>query len=333
MLKPDIIAELSGKRIFLTGGTGFFGKSILDYFTRHPVPDMTVAVLARHTEKFRRDFPELCILPGLSFLSGDVRDFPFPPDRFDYVIHAASNTHPVAYASDPIGTITANVFGTQYLLDYAKEADCKRFVFLSSVEIYGENRGDTDKFTEDYLGYIDCNTMRAGYPESKRTGEALCQAYRKQMEMDVVIPRLSRVYGPTMLMSDTKALSQFILKSVKREDIVLKSEGTQEFSYAYVADCVAGILAVMLDGKDGEAYNICSKDSDVQLRDVAKQLADLADKQVVFDLPDATEQAGYSKATKATLDTTKLRTELGFVPQYDMKTGLSHTVQVLREIM
>ena len=92
--------------------------------------------------------------------------------------------------------------------------------------------------------------MRAGYPESKRTGEALCQAYRKQMEMDVVIPRLSRVYGPTMLMSDTKALSQFILKSVKQEDIVLKSEGTQEFSYAYVADFVAGILAVMLDGND-----------------------------------------------------------------------------------
>ena len=100
-----------------------------------------------------------------------------------------------------------------------------------------------------------------------------------------------------------------------------------------MADCVAGILAVMMDGRDGEAYNICSKDSDVQLRDVAKQLAALADKQVVFDLPDATEQAGYSKATKATLDTTKLRTELGFVPQYDMKTGLSHTVQVLREIM
>ena len=76
---------------------------------------------------------------------------------------------------------------------------------------------------------------------------------------------------------------------------MLKSEGTQEFSYAYVADCVAGILAVMLDGKDGEAYNICSKDSDVKLRDVAKQLADLADKQVVFDLPDATEQAAIRR--------------------------------------
>ena len=193
-------------------------------------------ILGRNEEKARARFADYADCPQFHFIKQDINEKvvgnPALPAKIDYVIHAASNTHPVAYASDPIGTITANVFGTQYLLDYAKEADCKRFVFLSSVEIYGENRGDTDKFTEDYLGYIDCNTMRAGYPESKRTGEALCQAYRKQMEMDVVIPRLSRVYGPTMLMSDTKALSQFILKSVKQEDIVLKSEGTQEFSYA-----------------------------------------------------------------------------------------------------
>ena len=333
------VQELADASVLISGGTGMIGSFLVDallYADKHYQANTQVYILGRNEEKARARFADYADCPQFHFIKQDINEKvvgnPALLAKIDYVIHAASNTHPVAYASDPIGTITANVFGTQYLLDYAKEADCKRFVFLSSVEIYGENRGDTDKFTEDYLGYIDCNTMRAGYPESKRTGEALCQAYRKQMEMDVVIPRLSRVYGPTM-MSDTKALSQFILKSVKQEDIVLKSEGTQEFSYAYVADCVAGILAVMLDGKDGEAYNICSKDSDVKLRDVAKQLADLADKQVVFDLPDATEQAGYSKATKATLDTTKLRTELGFVPQYDMKTGLSHTVQVLREIM
>ena len=327
------VQELADASVLISGGTGMIGSFLVDallYADKHYQANTQVYILGRNEEKARARFADYADCPQFHFIKQDINEKvvgnPALPAKIDYVIHAASNTHPVAYASDPIGTITANVFGTQYLLDYAKEADCKRFVFLSSVEIYGENRGDTDKFTEDYLGYIDCNTMRAGYPESKRTGEALCQAYRKQMEMDVVIPRLSRVYGPTMLMSDTKALSQFILKSVKQEDIVLKSEGTQEFSYAYVADCVAGILAVMLDGKDGEAYNICSKDSDVKL-------ADLADKQVVFDLPDATEQAGYSKATKATLDTTKLRTELGFVPQYDMKTGLSHTVQVLREIM
>ena len=78
-------------------------------------------------------------------------------------------------------------------------------LFLSTVEIYGENRGDLDKFTEDYCGYIDCNTLRAGYPEGKRASESLCQAYIQKYGIDVVIPRISRTFGPTMLLSDSKA--------------------------------------------------------------------------------------------------------------------------------
>lgn len=85
-------------------------------------------------------------------------------------------------------------------------------VLTSSVEIYGQNRGDIDYFDEKYSGYIDCNTLRAGYPESKRLSEALCQAYISEKGIDYVAARLPRTYGPTMLMSDTKALSQFIKK-------------------------------------------------------------------------------------------------------------------------
>lgn len=333
------ISKMAGASIVISGGTGMIGSYLVDtllYANQTMHADTQIYVLGRNEEKAKKRFDKYADQPGFHFIRQDINEpviqNPELPKKVDYVIHAASNTHPVAYASDPIGTITANVFGTQYLLEYAKQADCKRFVFLSSVEIYGENRGDIDKFPESYLGYIDCNTMRAGYPESKRTGEALCQAYRKQKDMDIVIPRLSRVYGPTMLLSDTKALSQFILKSVHAEDIVLKSEGTQEFSYSYVADCVAGILTILVNGQDGEAYNVCSKNSDVQLRDVAGKLAELAGKKVVFDLPDATEQAGYSKATKATLDIAKIK-QIGYESQYDMMTGLAHTVQVLREIM
>lgn len=333
------VKKLAKASVAISGATGMIGSFLVDvllYANQHMQAETEVYVLGRNEEKAKTRFGAYAQLPQFHFIKQDINEpviqNPAMPKHIDYVIHAASNTHPVAYASDPIGTITANVFGTQYLLEYAQQADCKRFAFLSTVEVYGENRGDTDKFSEDYLGYIDCNTMRAGYPESKRAGEALCQAYRTQKQMDVVIPRLSRVYGPTMLLSDTKALSQFIMKSVKYEDIVLKSEGTQEFSYAYVADCVAGILTILLDGADGEAYNICSKDSDVQLREVAEVLAEIAGKKVVFDLPDATEQAGYSKATKATLDITKVK-QLGYQSSFDIKTGLAHTVAVLREII
>lgn len=105
-------------------------------------------------------------------------------------------------------------------------------------------------FDEDYCGFINCNTLRAGYPESKRCGEALCQAYIRQKGLDIVIPRLTRSYGPTMLMSDSKAVSQFIKKGLAGEDIVLKSKGNQYYSYTYVADAVSG-ADCPAEGQDG----------------------------------------------------------------------------------
>ena len=153
-----------------------------------------------------------------------------------YVLHLASHMHPLAYATDPIGTITINVIGLKNMLNFATERHARRIALASSNEIYGENRGDVELFSEDYCRYIDCNTLRVGYPESKRCGEALRQAYRSQKELDVVIPRLTRSYGPTMLMSDMKAISQFIRKGLNGEDIILKSAGTQYYSYIVSAN-------------------------------------------------------------------------------------------------
>ena len=173
--------------------------------------------------------------------------------------------------------------------------------------------------------------MRAGYPESKRCGEALCQAYKKQENLYVVIPRFTRSYGPTMLKTDTKAISQFIKKAVDGDNIVLKSTGTQYYSYTYVADAVAGFLTVILKGESGEAYNIADEASDIMLKDLAKIIADFAGKEVVFELPDETEKAGYSKATKARLDGSKLK-KLGWTARYDIKQGLERTMKMLTEI-
>lgn len=333
--------QLKGKSIAITGGTGMIGSFLVDvlmYRNLNCKQNIDIYVFGRDEEKAKKRFGEYSKSVYYNFVKQDINEAVCGEvggaqiKHIDYVIHGASNTHPVAYASDPIGTISANVIGLNNLLVWAANLKCERFVFLSTVEIYGENKGDTDKFAEDYLGYIDCNTMRAGYPESKRTGEALCQAYIKQMNMDVVIPRLSRVYGPTMLSTDTKALSQFILKGVNKEDIVLKSEGTQEFSYSYVADAVSGIFKIMFDGACGMAYNIASDESDIMLKDLAKIIADYSGKNVVFELPDEVESAGYSKATKATLNIDKIK-ELGWESRFNMKKGLHHTIDILGEIL
>ena len=132
-----------------------------------------------------------------------------------------------------------------------------------------------------------------------------------------------------MLMSDTKALSQFIKNSLAGEDIVLKSEGTQFFSYSYVADAVSGILYCLCKGVCGEAYNIADTASDITLRDLAAHIAREAGTQVVFQIPDAVESAGYSKATKAVLDSRKLQA-LGWHAQWDIEAGIHQTVQILK---
>lgn len=180
-------------------------------------------------------------------------------------------------------------------------------------------------------GYINCNTLRAGYPESKRCSEALCQAYKQQKGLDVVIARLTRSYGPTMNMSDTKAVSQFIKRGVAGEDIILKSEGTQYFSYTYMSDAVSGLLWVLLTGENGEAYNIADESGDIQLKDLATNIAALSGKKVVFEIPDGVEASGYSKATKARLNGAKLK-GLGWVPEYNIKTGVERTISILKEL-
>ena len=156
------------------------------------------------------------------------------------MVHLASNTHPLAYASDPIGTISSN-------------------------------------------------TLRAGYPESKRCGEALCQAYRVQKNMDVVIARLTRSYGPAMKMDDSKALSQFIKNGLEGQDIILKSEGSQYYSYTYVADAVSGLLTVLLKGINGDAYNIAYQEFDIKLKDLAELIAEYSGTKVVYEIPSALE--------------------------------------------
>jgi nucleoside-diphosphate-sugar epimerase len=146
--------------------------------------------------------------------------------------------------------------------------------------------------------------------------------------MDIVIPRLTRSYGPTMLMSDTKAISQFIRKAIAGEDIVLKSEGTQYYSYTYMADAVCGLLYVLLLGEKGEAYNIADDASDIMLKDLARIIANTVGRKVVFEIPDAVESSGYSKATKARLDSTKLQS-IGWTALFNIEEGIERTIKIL----
>ena len=328
--------KLQDKSIMLSGATGMIGSFLVDVILEKNLSEnlnCTVYALGRNEKKANERFSRYINDPHYKFILYDVKQ-PLVckgVDKVDYLLHLAANTHPMLYATDPIGTITTNIIGVQNMLEFAVEHKATRFVFSSSNEIYGENRGDVEIFDEDYCGYIDCNTLRAGYPESKRCGEALCQAYKAQKDLDVIIARVTRSYGPTMNMSDTKAVSQFIKKGIAGEDIVLKSTGTQYYSYTYMADAVSGLLWAMLAGENGEAYNIADIHSDIMLKDLASIIAEINDKEVVFEIPDQVEAAGYSKATKARLNGSKLQ-NLGWNPRYDIKSGMERTINILKSI-
>lgn len=329
---------LNGKTLLISGGTGMIGSLLVDalMLRNRALPEgerCRVTVLGRSEAAAAERFAPWRGDPALRFAAHDVRE-PLPEGLggADYLIHAASTTHPLQYAAEPVNTILANVLGTKNLLDLAGSRPGSRLLLLSSVEIYGENRGDAEYFAEDSCGYIDCNTLRAGYPEGKRVSEALCQAYIQERDVDARIIRLPRTYGPTMRLSDSKAHAQFIKKGVAGEDIVLKSRGDQFYSYGYIADVALGILYVLLRGERGRAYNLADSGSDISLRDMAELIAEYAGTRVVYELPSEEERRGYSPATRAVMSAEPLR-GLGWRAGYDIKKGLYETMDILRQLL
>lgn len=325
--------KLRGKTILITGGTGLIGSFLIDVLHASNV-GCALLLLGRSEKKAKMRFAEYWDSSFMRFVEWNAARTTLPTidGPVDFALHLASNTHPVAYATDPIGTVATNVIALNTLLALASGKGASRFLFASSNEIYGENRGDVELFDEKYCGYIDCNTLRAGYPEAKRCGEALCQAYIRQKGLDCVIARLTRTYGPTLLPTDTKAISQFFKNALADEDIVLKSEGKQYYSYQYVSDSVAGLLTILLNGETGEAYNIADETGDITLRDLALMISECAGRKVVFDLPDATEAAGFSKATKARIDGGKLKS-LGWKPFYGIGSGVLRNYGISKEVL
>lgn len=325
------IEKLKGKKFLITGATGLIGTCLIDALMYYNLQGagITVYAVGRDKSKAVSRFGDYYSSVYFHFIEQDVR-CPLPDSvNPDYIIPLASNTHPLAYSKFPIETIDINIKGAEFALKKAQSCGAM-VLYPSTVEVYGNARNE-DLFTEDYTGKLNLSNPRSCYTESKRVSEAMCQAFIEEANVSVKIVRLSRVFGPTMLMGDTKASSQFIIKALHGEDIVLKSKGDQFFSYTYVADAAAAILYVLLYGEIGVPYNIGNELCNMHLKDFARMCSDIAGTKVIFDIPTEEEKKGYSVAMHAILSTDRL-SRLGFIPHYSFEDAVLRTINILKQI-
>jgi nucleoside-diphosphate-sugar epimerase len=290
---------------------------------------ISIFAVSRNKEKISACFKDYFDSKYFIFVQQDIQTPLQINDSVDYIIHCASYCHPIAFSTEPINIILTSVLGTKSVLDFACQKNVKRTIFLSSSEIYGENRGDTKAFNEQYCGNLDCNTLRACYPEGKRAAETLCQAYIRERNIDVVIARPCHVYGPSFGDYDSKVIAQFIRNAVNGEKITLKSKGDQEFSYCYSGDICSALIILLLKGERGQAYNISDDSGHLSLLQIAEILSQHAGTEIFFDTPSITESSGYSRQVKALVDSSKLQ-KLGWKPGYPVKDGIKRTVDILR---
>lgn len=321
-------AELRGKTVAVTGAGGLIGFYLmhaLDEISRAHGLGLKLIALCRDPGKTGQT---LAGVANLSCLRYDATAPITAQFSADYILHGASNAHPLAFSSDPVGTMQANILGTMNLLEHARSTGGK-FILFSTGEIYGERPELEAGFDETTFGSVNPMNARACYPESKRAAETLCAAYAQQYGVNALAARLTYVYGPSITASNSRADAQFLRKALSGEDIVLKSEGVQVRSYCYAPDAASALIALMLRGEAAQAYNISNPDCAVSIRHYAETLARAAGVQVVFDLPPEQERRGYSAVSRAVLRADKLMA-LGWRASYGLEAGLNRTLKIIK---
>lgn len=320
--------KLSETSILVTGATGLIGGTLVDVLMSNPRRDYCVYASGRNVERAKERFGNYFGSDSFHFIQYDVMS-PFEGDKmFDYIIHAASNASPNAFSQSPVEIIKSNIFGVTNLMDYGISHGMKRFLYVSSGEVYGE--GDGRVFDEAYSGYVDCLKARSCYPSSKRASETLCASYASEYGVDMVIVRPCHVYGPHFTESDNRVYAQFVRNILKGEDIVMKSTGEQFRSWCYVVDCVSAFLYVLLKGTSGEAYNIADPVSIFSIRQLAEMLAEIGHCKVVMGIPSEIEKKDYNPVQKSILSVGKLK-KLGWKVSGSMQEKMTKTINCIKE--
>lgn len=324
------IEALRDKSVLVTGASGLIGSAMADALLN--LSDKYGYNLDVHVAGRRRSVIDDRLSPWIgryTFEQYDAMKALAFHQRFDYIIHCASNAHPSAYAVEPVETLMANVLGTYNLLRYLGETGGKRLLYVSSSEVYGKrHEGSLMPYKEDEYGYVDILDPRSCYPSSKRAAETLCASFAAEHSTDYVVVRPGHVYGPCVTKSDNRAHAEFARDAKAGRDIMMKSAGNQLRSYCYVLDCVTAMLTILLNGGSGEAYNISNPNSVITIRQLAEEFARAGNVCVRLVLPTEMDKRSFNPMTCSALDSSKLE-GLGWQGRFDAPTGAARTLDAM----
>ena len=267
--------ELRGKRIFMTGGTGFFGCWLLESFAWANDKlglQASAWVLTRDPEAFRLKAPHLANHPAIRFHVGDVRSFEFPVGEFSHIIHAATETNVKLDNPSPLLTFDSNVEGTKHTLEFARAAGVHKFLLTSSGAVYGKQPSEITHIPENYTGAPETVDTLAAYGHGKRAAEFLCAAYAERYSIEAKLARCFAFVGPYLPLNSGFAVGNFIRDAMQGGPIHIHGDGTPYRSYLYAADLAIWLWTILFQGKSCRPYNVGSE-ADLTVKDLARTVA------------------------------------------------------------
>lgn len=225
---------MAGKSILITGAAGLIYSSVVDILFRYN--DMHTTLIQIYAagcwiEEMEVRFHEQIHRSDFHFVVYDASKTDNALScSADYIIHGASNASPDMIVKEPVETMMSNFLGMKYLLDYAKEHDTKRLLYISSSEVYGQKDG-CEPYKEGQYGYIDLLNARNSYSIGKCAAETLCASYAAEYGVESVIVRPDHIYGPTASPHDVRVGMAWAFAAAKGKNLIMKSDGSQIRSY------------------------------------------------------------------------------------------------------
>ena len=276
------LTRLQGKRVLITGGTGFIGTWLLEtifWLNKNCNQPCKVYVPTRSPEAFACKAPHLASNSEIVLLPGDIADFKYPDDDCNFIIHAAAPGEPRSLIHDSLGVVETIVRGTRRVLELATQKNVEGFLFVSSGAVYGVQPPDLGRIPEDYLGAPDVTSILSAYGEAKRYAEMLCTLYHQKYGLPIHIARPFTFIGPYQDLNAGFAITDFIRDGLQGGPLMILGDGTTVRSYCYAADMTAMLWKILMKSPVGRAYNVGSDES-ISILELANKVISFLDPSV-----------------------------------------------------